>query len=64
MSGRNKLRHARTLWVQHGGSVQDVRRTGEERYSHPRLRRPITVNKRRSDTPRRLRMALRRIMAP
>lgn len=61
MSGRDNLRHARKLWIQRGGSVEDVWRTGEERYSHPRLPRPITVNKRRHDTPRKLLTALRRI---
>lgn len=62
MSGRDNLRIARRLWIQHGGDVEDVRRTGEERYIHPREHKPITVNKRRKDTPRKLLTALRRIM--
>ncbi len=62
MHCRDNLRHARKLWIQCGGSVEDVRRTGEERYSHPRLSRPITVNKRRHDTPRKLLSAFRQIM--
>lgn len=62
MSGRDNLRCARTMWIGHGGTVEDVRRTGEERYKHPTLAKPITVNKRRKDTPRKLLSALRRIM--
>ena len=58
------LRIARRLWRSLGGSVEDVPRTGEERYTHPRLARPITVNKRRKDAPRKLVTALRRIAAP
>ena len=55
------LRHVRRLWIKSGGDFDDVRRTGEERYTHPSLERPITVNKRRKDTPRKLVTALRRI---
>lgn len=62
MSGRDDLRRARRLWIEHGGTVEDVRRTGEERYVHPAESKPITVNKRRKDTPRKLLSALRRIM--
>jgi hypothetical protein len=61
MCGRDNLRHARKEWIRCGGRVVDVRRTGEERYSHPSLERPITVNKRRKDPPRNLLKALRRI---
>jgi hypothetical protein len=62
MSGRDDLRHARNMWIEHGGTVVDVRRTGEERYLHPKEPKPIKVNKRRKDTPRKLMSALRRIM--
>lgn len=62
MSGRKDLRSARKLWLELGGSVEDVRRTGEERYVHPAEAKPIKVNKRRKDTPRKLLTALRRIM--
>ncbi len=55
------LREARGLWKLFGGLVEDVRRTGEERYSHPNIERPITVNKRRKDAPRKLAVALRRL---
>lgn len=57
------LRDARWHWLQLGGVVTDVRRTGEERYSHPNIQRPITVNKRRKDAPRKLVTALRRVAA-
>jgi len=62
MSGPGDLRRARKLWKEHGGNVEDVRRTGEERYSHPTERKSIKVNKRRKDTPRKLLSALRRVM--
>lgn len=66
MSGRDiptapSLRETRKLWRCLAGEVLDIRRTGEERYSHPNIDRPITVNKRRKDAPRKLITALRRI---
>jgi len=64
MSGRDDLRHARKMWIENGGSVEDVHRTGEERYTHPSEQKPIKVNKRRKDTPRKLWSALCRIMNP
>ena len=60
MSGRD-LRKSRELWKKLGGSVQDIRGTGEERYSHPKIERPIKVNKRRKDSPRKLTTTLRRL---
>jgi len=67
MSGRDiptalALRKARELWKRLGGSVEDVPRTGEERYSHPDLQRSIKVNKRRKDAPRKLVSALRHLV--
>lgn len=67
MSGRDiptapNLRDARELWRGFGGDIEDIRRTGEERYVHPSIERPIKVNKRRKDTPRKLVTALRRIV--
>lgn len=62
MSVRDDLHRARSMWIEHGGTVEDVRRTGEERYIHPKEPKPIKVNKRRKDTPRKLVSALRRIM--
>lgn len=55
------LRYARQRWISLGGSVKNIRGTGEERYSHPSIQRPITVNKRRKDSPRKLMTALRRL---
>lgn len=63
MSGRDNLRLVRKMWIENGGYIEDVRRTGEERYTHPREMKPIKVNKRRKDTPRKLLSALRRIIA-
>lgn len=60
--GAPNLREVRKLWPKFGGIVADIRRTGEERYSHPRIERPIKVNKRRKDTPRKLMTAFRRII--
>lgn len=57
------LREARALWKCFRGSVEDVRRTGEERYSHPSIEGSITVNKRRKDAPRKLVVALRHLAA-
>lgn len=55
------MREARGLWKELGGTVCHVRRTGEERYSHPRVQRPITVNSRRKQATRKLITALRRL---
>ena len=68
MSGQDiptapSLRETRELWKSLGGAVKDIRRTGEERYSHHSLPRSIKVNKRRKDAPRKLVTALRRIAA-
>jgi hypothetical protein len=60
---QHSLRRVRALWLTLGGCVIDVRRTGEERYSHPGIARPITVNKRRKDTPKALIVECRRLVA-
>ena len=56
------LRMARVIWRSFGGQVENVCGSGEERYSHPLVERPITVNKRRKDAPKKLIVALRRIV--
>jgi hypothetical protein len=61
LMGVPNLRETRELWKSLGGSIEDIRRTGEERYSHPKLECPITVNKRRKDSPRKLASALRQL---
>ncbi len=62
MSAPN-LREVRGDWRKEGGSIEDIPGTGEERYSHPQLERPITVHKGRKDSPRKLMTALRRVRA-
>lgn len=42
------------LWRAHGGSVTNVRRTGEIRFTHPCFDAPLTVNGRRRDAPAKL----------
>ena len=37
-----------------GGSVCNIRRTGEDIYSHPAAERTVRVNSRRKDAPRAL----------
>lgn len=54
------LREARRAWKNAGGSVEVIPGAGEERYLHPALEHPITVNRRRKDAPRKLLVALRR----
>lgn len=61
MGGVPSLRVARQEWLMLGGSVQDIWRTGEERYCHPALGRPLKVNKRRKDASKKLLCALRRL---
>ncbi|MGO8753357.1 MAG: hypothetical protein ACLQNE_46060 [Thermoguttaceae bacterium] len=53
------LRMARRLWRECGGTIEDKDGTGEEVFRHPRFDRPITVNKRRHDAPRKLTATLR-----
>ena len=47
-------RHFRRLWREAGGTIEDVYRTGEQRYRHPFVARPIRTNKRRKDVPAKL----------
>jgi hypothetical protein len=47
-------RRFRAAWIAVGGTVEDVRRTGEERYRHPLCTHPIRSNKRRKDVPAKL----------
>lgn len=42
------------IWMDIGGSVAPVRRTGEIRYTHPLFASPLTVNGRRQDVPAKL----------
>ena len=55
------LREARREWKRLGGSVEDKNRTGEEVYRHLEVLKPITVNKRRTDAPRKVLVELKRL---
>lgn len=48
-------------WRAKGGRVEKVRRTGEVRYTHPALPKPIRANGRRKDVPRKLTTAFGKI---
>jgi len=47
-------RRFRREWLAVGGTIEDVRRTGEERYRHALCAHPIRTNKRRKDVPAKL----------
>ena len=38
-------------WIRLGGTIEHVRRTGEERYFHPHFTHGVTTNSRRKDVP-------------
>lgn len=44
-------RHFKRLWLNIGGSIRSVRRTGEVRYDHPLFPDPIRANDRHHDVP-------------
>lgn len=44
-------RVAQEYWINLGGMIVPVRRTGEVRYLHPEFPRSIRANDRRSDVP-------------
>ena len=54
-------RRFRTAWIAAGGSIEDVRRTGEERYRHPLCAHSVRSNKRRKDVPAKLLSSLNSI---
>jgi len=58
--GANR-RRVDDLFRHAGGTITHVRCTGEVRYSHPLLERPITANARRKDTTRLLTKAVLRL---
>ena len=47
-------RRFKRLWVASGGHIEDVWRTGEERFFHPLILHSIRTNKRRKDVPGKL----------
>lgn len=44
-------RHFKRLWLDMGGSIDEVRRTGEVRYRHPHFVDSVRANDRRKDVP-------------
>lgn len=59
--GCPSLRTTRKEWIKLGGEVEELRKSGEWRFSHPEIPRKFTVNGRRKDTPQALLIALRRL---
>lgn len=55
------IRTANRMWAKYGGSLCEVRRTGETRYIHPLLPTPLTVNGRRHDVPGKLMSRLNQV---
>jgi hypothetical protein len=50
------------MWLLCGGSIESVRRTGETRYRHEALSKPLRVNGRRTDVPAKLQTMVNRVM--
>lgn len=44
-------RHFKRLWLDHGGTIAHLRRTGEARYGHPFFVDSVRANDRRKDVP-------------
>jgi len=49
------------MWLLLGGRIENVRRTGETRYRHDSLAKPLRVNGRRNDVPAKLLTVLNRV---
>jgi hypothetical protein len=49
------------MWLLLGGRIESVRRTGETRYRHEAIDRPLRVNGRRGDVPAKLLTLLNRV---
>jgi len=60
----SSLRLARKIWIECGGSIIPVRRTGEVFYVHPQFDRPLRVNNRRNDVCGKLMSRLNQIRRP
>lgn len=61
LSGRNR-RDVDELFLDLGGEITHLRRTGEDLYRHPLLPKPVRVNRRRKDAPRSLSQAVHRLL--
>lgn len=55
-------RHADRVWLLLGGRIEPIRRTGEKRYSHERIERPLRTNGRRHDVPAKLLTLINRLL--
>lgn len=55
------IHRADQIWLLLGGRIENIRRTGETRYRHDALPRPLRVNGRRNDVPAKLLTLLNRI---
>lgn len=57
------MRVLKQLWLQHGGEIQPMRRTGEQRFYHPGLKQKSgCYNNRRKDAPAKLVSFVRRLL--
>lgn len=48
------IRKVERAWLLLGGRIEPVRRTGETRYTHKAVVKPLRVNSRRNDVPAKL----------
>ncbi len=59
-SDRRKLDR---MWQRLGGTISPVRRTGENRYSHPAFQSTVRTNARRCDVPAKLLSRINQLIA-
>lgn len=50
------------FWLLLGGTIEEVRRTGEKRYLHNMFDRPLRTNGRRNDVPAKLLSRINQVM--
>lgn len=55
------MRRMKAFWLLLGGTWYPIRRTGELRFEHRTMPKPIVASARRRDTPRKLESAARKI---
>lgn len=56
------IHHADQVWLMLGGRIEPVRRTGEKRYFHDQIERPLRTNGRRNDPPAKLLTLINRVL--
>ena len=54
-------RIARKVWTKSGGQIEQVRGTGDERWSHPLIPHALTMNCRRKDLPKKATTLINRV---